>query len=82
MSSYNSLNYEKQGGSDWVVGGTLLPATETQAAKIAPLKTTYTTGELATEALIIAAMNSTNTAINAIITAITQGSGVGILSAS
>lgn len=68
--SYNTKNYEKQGGEVWVVGGKLVPATEIQPAKLTALKVDYTTGNLDTEAETIAAINATNTRINAIVTAL------------
>lgn len=73
--SYGTKNYEKQGGDVWVVGGKLLPATETQPTHVTALKTDYTTGNLDTEAETIAALNATNTRINLIMTAL-EGIGV------
>ena len=77
--SYNTKNYEKQGGEVWVIGGKLVPATETQASNLAAAKTDYTAGDLDTEAEIIVANNLTNTKINAIITALEN---IGVLAAS
>ena len=73
--SYATKNYEKQGGDAWVVGGDLLPATETQPAHVTALKVNYTTGDLDAEAEIIAAINATNVRINLIMSAL-EGIGV------
>lgn len=85
-TKHNTKNYEQQGGATWTVGGTLdiaaggkITADGTQAAAVTALKTTYTTGNLDTEAEIITALNATNTAVNAIITAL---NGAGILAAA
>lgn len=75
----NCKNYEKQGGAAWVIGGKLLPATEVQPTHLTALKVNYTTGDLDAEAEIIAAINATNTRINAIMTAL---EGVGVFAAS
>lgn len=75
----DTKNYAKQGGEAWVVGGKLLPATEVQPSHLTALKVNYTTGDLDLEAEIIAALNATNTRINAIVAAL---EGVGIFAAS
>lgn len=73
--SYNTKNYQKQGGDVWVVGGSLIPATETQPAHVTALKVDYTTGDLDAEAEVIAALNATNTRLNLIMSAL-EGIGV------
>lgn len=70
----NTKNYHKQGGDVWVVGGKLVPATETQTAHIADV-TAAAGGDAPTEAEFNAAV----TAINAILAAL---EGVGITAAS
>jgi len=75
----NVKNYEKQGGGAWVIGGKLLPSTEVQPAHVTALKVNYTTGDLDAEAEIIAALNATNTRVNAIMTAL---EGIGVFAAS
>ncbi len=83
--SYNSDNYEKQGGAEWVIGGELnidggtITAAGTQAATIADQKVDYETPDLDTEAEIIVAFNTTNAAINSIIAAL---KGAGIIASS
>lgn len=76
---YVTSNYEKQGGNEWVIGGKLLPATEIQPAKLTALKVNYTTGDLDIEAEVIAAVNATNTRINAIVAAL---EGIGVFAAA
>lgn len=72
--------YMKQGGDELVVkSGGKITADETQASHIADAKTDYTTGDLDTEAEIIAAINAANTKLNAALAAL---EGVGILAAS
>ncbi len=84
--SYNSDNYEKQGGAELVIGGELniasggtITAAGTQASTIADLKVDYTTGDLDNEAKTITAFNTTNAAINSIIAAL---KGAGIIASS
>lgn len=85
--SNNTKNYDEQGGARKVIGGELriltgakiTPATGTQATHLTALKVNYTTGDLDAEAEVIAAVNATNTRINAIVTAL---EGVGIYAAS
>lgn len=77
--SYIGKNYKKQGSDEWVIGGKLLPSTEVQPSHLTALKVNYTTGDLDTEAEIIAALNATNTRINAIMTAL---EGIGVFAAS
>jgi len=54
--SYTGKNYKKQGSNEWVIGGKLLPATEVQPTHVTALKVNHTTGDLDTEAEIIAAI--------------------------
>lgn len=69
----------ESGGEISIASGGKITAAGTQAATIAALKVNYTTEGLDTEAEIIAALNATNTAINALIAA---AKGVGIIAAS
>ena len=69
----------ESGGEINIASGGKITAAGTQAATIAALKVNYTTEGLDTEAEIIAALNATNTAINALIAA---AKGVGIIAAS
>lgn len=78
-SKVNTKNYFKQGGEVLVLGGAVVPATETQPAHLAALKVNYAANDLDTEAEIIAAINATNTRINAIMTALEN---IGVFAAS
>ena len=69
----------ESGGEINIAYGGKITAAGTQALTIAALKVNYTTGDLDDEAEIIAAINATNTAINALIAA---AKGVGIIAAS
>lgn len=69
----------ESGGEISIASGGKITAAGTQAATIAALKVNYTTEGLDTEAEIIAALNATNTAINALIAA---AKGVDIIAAS
>ncbi len=72
--------YMKQGGDELVVkSGGKITADGTQASNIVDAKTDYTTGDLDAEAEVIAAINTTNTKLNAIIAAL---EGVGIAASS
>lgn len=80
-ATYQPKVYRQQGGDILVVaaGGEIkietggkITANGTQHVHVADLKVDYTTGDLDTEAEIIAALNATNTAINTIL-AILQG---------
>jgi hypothetical protein len=53
-----------------LAGAGAIVASGTQHAHVVALKVNYTTGDLDIEAEIIAALNTTNTAINAIFTAL------------
>ena len=64
------------GGEIKVVAGGKITNAGTQASTIANAKVDYTTGNLDTEAEIIAAQNASNGKINAIIAAL---KGVGII---
>ena len=75
----SAKNYMKQGGGVLVIGGKLVPATETQPSHLTALKINYTTGDLDTEAEQIAAINATNARINAIVTALEN---IGVFAAS
>lgn len=78
--SYNTKVYRKQDGDELVIeSGGKITAAGTQASHIADAKTDYTTGDLDVEAEIIAAANTTNTKLNAILAAL---EGVGILASS
>lgn len=78
--SYNTKVYMKQGGDEMVVAsGGKITAAGTQASTIADAKVDYTTGDLDAEAEVIAALNTTNGKINAILAAL---EGVGILASS
>ena len=83
MAGNNTLIYRKQGGASLVINGAsgamLLPGTETQPSHVSALKVDYTTGNLDTEAEIIAAINATNTRINLIMSAL---EGIGVFAAS
>lgn len=59
--------------------GGKVTANGTQASAVTDAKTNYTTGDLDTEAKIIAAFNATNTKINAILAALR---GVGVIASS
>ena len=69
----------ESGGEINIASGGKITAAGTQALTIAALKVNYTTGDLDDEAEIIAAINATNTAINALIAA---AKGVGIIAAA
>lgn len=69
----------ESGGEIAVASGGVISAAGTQASHIADASVTYTTEGLDTEAEIIAAINTTNGKINAILAAL---EGVGILAAS
>jgi len=78
----NVKNYIEQGGAKSHIGGELsidsggkVTAAGTQASHIADQKVDYETPDLDTEAEIIAAINATNTAINAILAAL-EGAGI------
>jgi len=82
MSKYNVKNYTEQGGAKTVIGDELsiasggkITAAGTQANHIADGKVDYTTGDLDIEAEIIAAFNTTNGKINAILAAL-EGAGI------
>lgn len=86
--AYTTRVYKKDDGDTLVVdsggeivieSGGAITAAGTQASNIADAKTDYTTGNLDAEAEIIAALNTTNTKLNAIIAAL---EGVGILATS
>ena len=59
--------------------GGKITATGTQATVIAAQKVNYTTGDLDSEAEIIAAINATNTALNSVIAAL---KGIGAVATS
>lgn len=62
-----------------VAPGGKITADGTQAAHIADAKADYTTGDLDTEAEIIAALNAANAKLNSVLAAL---EGVGILASS
>ena len=64
------IRFPHGGASMDVKPGGMITADGAQAAAITALKVNYTTGDLDTEAEIIAALNTTNTALNSIITAL------------
>jgi hypothetical protein len=74
--SFTTKNYKTDGGDKLVIGGSITPATETQATAIANAKVNYTTGDMDSDAKIIAAFNTTNGKINSILAALR---GVGII---
>lgn len=75
--SYQGKVYRKQGGDELVVAtGGKITANGTQASAIAAAKVDYTTGDLDTEAEIIAALNAANVKLNSALTAL---AGVGII---
>lgn len=72
--------YMKQGGDELVVKtGGKITADGTQASHIVDAKADYTTGDLDTEAEIIAALNAANAKLNSVLAAL---EGVGILASS
>ena len=84
MSTYNAKVHIEQDADELVVenGGAInietggaVKANGTQADHIADAKTDYSAGDLDTESEIIAAINATNTAINAILDAL-EGAGI------
>lgn len=87
-ATYGPKVYHQQEGDVLVVAdqgeikvesGGKITADGTQASHIADAKTDYAAGDLDTEDEIIAAINATNTKINAILAAL---EGVGILASS
>ena len=74
-----SVNIPISGGEIKMNSGGKITSAGTQASNIADAKTDYTTGDLDAESEIIAAINTTNTKINSILTAL---EGVGLIAGS
>ena len=78
-ATYQPKIYKTDNGDELVVNGGKITENGTQASNISDVTTDYSTGDLDTEAELIAAINANGTAINAIIAAL---EGVGILADS
>lgn len=78
VASGGEVQVESGGELNIASGGTI-SAAGTQASTITDAKTDYTTGNLDAESEVIAAVNATNTKLNAVIAAL---KGVGILASA
>lgn len=79
MDGYNAKIHSNGPDELVIESGGKISAAGTQASHIVDGKVNYTTGDLDAEAEVIAAVNATNTKLNAILAAL---EGVGILASS